>query len=122
MKKPILFLLGLCVSLCACHRGVDSLIGEWEVAKVNVQFDENRSTPELVKQIGEMEKQNHISVDADSVLVFRGLDVEFRGRVSTDKAGSLYLDSTMFGQWTEGQIVTTTRSPIGQIVVTYSKE
>ena len=122
MKKRFLFLLGLVVLLSACTEKPHSLIGEWVADKVNVQFDESRSTPELVKQVGEMEKQNHISINADSVLVFNSLDGEIRGRLTLGDKGAIYCDGTLFGQWKEAQIVTRTHSPLGEIVVTYRKE
>ena len=122
MKKQILFLLGLVFSLCACHQKTDSLIGEWEADKVNVQFDESRSTPEMVKQIGKSEKNNYFIIDKDSVLVFNSLEMEMIGRVTTDKQGNLFLEDAPFGQWKNGQIVTKTTSPWGEIVVTYRKK
>ena len=76
MKKSILFLLGLSASLCACTSDNDPLIGTWTVEKVNVQFDEHRGTPELVKQVGEMEKQNRIVISTDSILTFKNMDGE----------------------------------------------
>ena len=55
MKKHILVLFSLIALLAACTQKPDTLIGDWVADKVNVQFDENHATPELVKQIGEME-------------------------------------------------------------------
>ena len=49
MKTDILFLTGLAIALSGCHRGGDSIVGTWTVDKVNVQFDERRNTPELVR-------------------------------------------------------------------------
>lgn len=122
MKKPILFLLGLAFSLCACHQNTDSLIGRWEADKVNVHFDESRSTPDMVKQIGEMEKNNYFLIDKDSVLVFNSVEMEMIGRVTIDKQGNLFLKGAPFGQWKDGQITTTTPSPLGEIVVVYKKK
>ncbi len=122
MKKQILFLLGLVFSLCACHQKTDSLIGEWEADKVNVHFDERRSTPGMVKQIGESEKHNYFIIDKDSMLVFNSLEMEMIGRVTTDKQGNLFLEGAPFGQWKNGEIVTRTPSPLGEIVVTYRKK
>ena len=121
MKKPILFLLGLAFGLSACHQKTNSLIGKWEADKVHVQFDEQRSTPEVVKQVGEMEKHNYFTIDKDSVLVFNSLEMEQIGRVTTDKQGNLFLEGAPFGQWKNGEIVTTTTSPLGDIVVVYRK-
>lgn len=122
MKKHIPFLFGFALLLSACTENSDSLIGEWKVDKVNVQFDENRSTPELVKQVGEMEKQNHISISADSILVFSSLDNNLQGCLTIDESGTLYCNGTLFGEWKNGEIVTKTPSPLGEITVKYKKE
>lgn len=122
MKTPFLFLLSLVALLCACQSNTDTLIGTWEAEKVNVHFDEQRSTPEVVKQIGEMERQNRFTISKDSILVFNSLEMETTGRISSDKQGRLFLDGAPFGQWKDGQIVTTTASPIGDIVVVYKKD
>ena len=122
MKKHIPFLFGFALLLSACTEKPDSLIGEWVADKVNVRFDENRSTPEMVKQIGEMEKQNTFRIGTDSILVFNSLESQLQGRLTLDNEGTLYCDGTLFGQWKEGQIVTRTDSPLGEIVVWYRKK
>lgn len=122
MKKWILCLLGTILALHACHNDSPSLIGTWTVDKVNVQFDESRNTPELVKQIGEMEKQNIILISPDSLLTFKGLEDETKGKLSLSKDGTLTCNGTFFGLWKEESIVTRTNSPLGEIVVTYRKK
>ena len=122
MKKPTaLFLWALTLLFCACTHETDSLIGTWSVDKVNVQFDERRNTPELVKQVGEMEKQNVISISKDSILTFKGLDEEWQGKISL-RNDTLLLEGAAFGVWKNGEIVTRTDSPLGKVVVTYKKE
>lgn len=121
MKKYILSFFALVMLLAACTEEPDSIIGTWMVDKVNVQFDENRSTPELVKQVGEMEKQNLIFINSDSILVFKSLDDDMRGRLSLSSGGVMRVDGLVFGQWKEGQIVTRNDSPLGEIVVVYRK-
>ncbi len=120
MKRNILFLTGL--ALCGCHRGDDSIIGTWAVDKVNVQFDERRNTPELVRQIGEMEKHNVIVISADSLLTLTNGEGGTTGRLHLLGDGSLHVDEQPFGQWKDGKIVTRTGSPIGEVVVTYRKQ
>lgn len=123
MKKSLILLAGLAIAFVACHRNpTDSLIGTWTVEKVNVQFDERRSTPELVKQMGEMERQNVITISKDSVLTFKGLDSDWQGNVSLKSGHKLYCDDHEIGTWSEGQIVTSSDSPIGEVVVTYRKK
>ena len=121
MKHYLFLLMTLTAALFGCNRHQDSLIGTWTVDKVNVQFDERRNTPELVKQVGEMERQNTIVISPDSLLVFKSLEGETQGRVSLSKDGTLTFNGTCFGLWKEGSIVTRTDSPLGEIVVTYRK-
>ena len=121
MKKSFLSLLSCVFLLAACTQKPESLIGIWTVDKVNVQFDENRTTPELVRQIGEMEKQNTFNINADSLIVFKGLDESWQGRVTISDGNKLYCNGILFGQWKEGRIVTRTDSPLGKIVITYQK-
>jgi len=121
MKNRYFLLLPLAAMLCACHPKADPLFGTWTVSKVNVQFDEQRSTPELVKQVGEMEKQNIITISNDSVLTFKGLEEEWQEQIHLQNDGVLLHEETVFGTWKNGEIVTRTGSPLGEIVVTYKK-
>ena len=122
MKMRCLFTLGLLSILSACQHDADPLIGTWAVDKVNVQFDEQHSTPELVKQIGEMERQNTFSIGADSTMVFKDLEETKEGRLSLRSDGTMLFDGAAFGTWSDGRIVTRTESPLGEVVVTYKKE
>ena len=122
MKHSFLFLLGLAAMLGACQHDTDPLFGTWTVDKVNVQFNEQRSTPELVKQIGEMERQNTFRINTDSILVFNGLEETKEGRLSLRSDGTMLFDGTAFGVWKDGLIVTRTGSPLGEVTVTYKKE
>ena len=108
--------------LCACHHKADPLFGTWTVDKVNVQFDEQHSTPELVKQIGEMERQNVISITADSILTFKGMDTEWQDKMSLRSDGTLICHDESFGIWKDGQIITRTGSPLGEVTVSYRKK
>lgn len=121
MKSKFLLFIGLTFALCACHPKSDPLFGTWTVDKVNVQFDEQHSTPELVKQIGEMERQNVISIAADSILIFKGMDDLVQGRLSLKSDGTLLLEGVAFGQWKDETLITQTTSPLGEVVVRYKK-
>ena len=122
MKKSIFFLVALALGLGACHHEGDTLVGIWAVDKVHVQFDEQRSTPELVKQVGEMERQNTIVITADSLLTFKGFEEISQGRLHLESNGTMLVDGAAFGQWTNGRIITRVDSPLGEITVTYRKE
>lgn len=122
MKKSYSLFVAFGLLLASCRHNADPFIGRWTVDKVNVQFDEQHSTPELVKQIGEMERQNVLTISSDSTLNFKGLEESSQGRLSLKGDGTLLLDDAVFGQWKEGRIVTRTGSPLGDIVVTYRKK
>ena len=122
MKHSFLFLLGLAAMLGASQPEPDPLFGTWTVDKVNVQFDEQHNTPALVKQIGEMERQNTLSISSDSTLVFKGLEETNEGRLSLRSDGTIFIDGMAFGVWKDGQIVTRTGSPLGEVTITYKKE
>ena len=120
--KRLPLLIGIALMLGACHHEDNSLIGTWTADKVNVEFDEQRATPELVKQIGEMEKHNVIVISADSLLTLTNGEGGTTGRLHLLGDGSLHVDEQPFGQWKDGEIVTRTGSPIGEVVVTYRKQ
>ena len=122
MKKLLILFFGLMSGLFGCAPQSDSLVGEWKPDKVNVRFDESRTTPEMVRQTGELERQNRINISKDSLLVFKSQDTELCGRLTIDANGTLFCDGSLFGQWKEGQIITSTPSPLGEIVVSYRKE
>lgn len=121
MKNRFLFLLVLALTLCTCTSKTDPFFGTWTVSKVNVQFDEQLSTPELVKQVGEMEKQNVIKISSDSILTFKGLDIEWQDRISL-KNETLLRNGAVFGTWKNGEIVIRSDSPLGEIIIVYRKE
>ena len=122
MKNRYFLLLPLAAMLCACTPKADPLFGTWTVSKVNVQFDEQRTTPELVKQVGEMEKKNVITISNDSILTFKGLDEEWQDRISLQNDGTMLREGVAFGTWKNGEIVTRSGSPLGEIIVVYKKE
>ena len=121
MKNRHFILLSLAGILCACTPKADPFFGTWTVSKVNVQFDEQRSTPELVKQVGEMEKQNVIAISNDSTLTFKGLEEEWQERISLLN-DTMLVNGKAFGIWKDGAIVTRTDSPLGEIIVVYKKD
>ena len=121
MKKSLFLLLAFAMILSACTQKADSLIGIWTVSKVTVQFDEQRSTPELVKQVGEMERQNVISISKDSILTFKGLEDSWQDRICL-KNDTLLREGTAFGIWKDDRIITRSGSPLGEVAVTYKKE
>ena len=111
----------LLMLLCACTAKRDPLIGRWTVEKVNVEFNEQIATPEMVRQYGEMEKGNVIEISKDSVLTFISEGDTLRGRCSL-RGFRLSCDGNLFGRYENGHIETEAVTPIGVIKVLYLKK
>ena len=116
-----ILMLAMVLLLSSCHRNHDSLIGRWMVEKVNVEFDEHISTPEMVKQYGEMEKGNVIEITKDSVLTVISDGDTIVGRC-TLKGTQLYCDGKPFGKYENGTIETESSTPLGEIKVIYRRK
>lgn len=113
--------LFLVLSMASCQRAHDPFFGRWTVERVNVAFDEGISTPEMVRQYGELEKGNILEIGRDSVLVFVSDGDTLRGSCSL--RGTLLLcNGKPFGVYDHARIETETVTSIGKIKVTYSKE
>ncbi|MBR3710639.1 MAG: hypothetical protein IKM99_06705 [Bacteroidales bacterium] len=107
--------------LSSCHRNDDPLFGRWVVEKVNVEFDENKSTPEMVRQYGEMERGNVIEIGKDSSMIFISDGDTSWGKIG-GKGEALFYDGVLFGQFKDGVIITETSTPIGKVRVSYKKD
>ncbi|MBP5798021.1 MAG: hypothetical protein J6W26_07090 [Bacteroidales bacterium] len=116
----VILLAMMVLLLASCHRDNDPFIGRWTVEKVNVEFDEAKSTPELVRQYGEMEKGNLIEISNDSLMTFISDGDTLRGKCSL-RGQSLYCQNVLFGQFKNGIILTETLTPIGKVKVSYKK-
>ena len=119
MKKCVLLLLGM--ALAACTSQSDPLFGTWNVSKVNLDFDERVTTPDMVKQVGDMERQNRLRIGDDSTMVFVSCGMELKGRLTLGNGGRVFCNGELFGTWADGKIVTKNMSPLGEIRVEYSK-
>lgn len=108
----------LIVLFLSCGRNGQSIIGRWKVEKVNVEFDERKATPEMVRQFGEMEKGNVIEINKDSLLTFISDGDTLKGRCSL-RGETLYCDGTVFGTIHDGVLITKTSTPLGKIEVFY---
>ena len=115
-------LLAMMVLLIAsCQQKRDSFFGRWTVEKVNVEFDVTKSTPEMVRQYGELEKGNVIEISKDSVLTFVSDGDTLRGKCSLEGT-LLTCDGVAFGRYENRHIETRTTTALGEIIVSYRME
>lgn len=120
MKKSILIATAILLSCMGCQRNTDTLMGNWKAEKVEVDFDERHSTPEIVKQTGFIEKGNQLSITEDSTLIFISQGDTVKGRFSV-KGMRISVDGRLFGLITENGIVTKEDTPFGNITIEYQK-
>ena len=112
--------LPIVLLMICCHRNSDPLFGRWSVEKVNVEFDEHIATPEMIRQYGEMEKNNIIEITQDSTLIFISEGDTLKGRCSIIGSQLLW-DGKPLGHYGSGRIQTESSTPMGKIIVTYSR-
>ena len=119
MKRTFLIVSALLL-LAACTTKEDTFIGRWTVDKVNVEFDEKWATPEMVRQVGAMEKNNVVIITADSLLTLVNEGDTVRYRCSL-RGSQILCDGEPWGRFEGGTIKTETSSPMGSVKVVYKK-
>lgn len=68
--KSTLFLFIAVIFLSSCGGSKENkLIGTWKATKVETDFDENRTTPEMIRQVVEMQKETYFKIINDSTLI-----------------------------------------------------
>ena len=119
MRNRILIGL-LLLMLASCTSKDDPFFGRWTVDKVQVDFDADWATPEMVRQYGSMEKNNVIIISADSVLMSVMDGDTVRGRCSV-RGNQILCDGEPWGVYEEGIIKTETFTPMGYVKTSYVK-
>lgn len=120
MKRLAHITLAILFICIACQRNDATLIGTWKAEKVAVDFDERYSTPEIVKQIGTLEKENFIIFSADSMLNIVNQGDTIKGNFSVRET-RIMLNGKPFGTLAENSITTIETTPFGNITITYQK-
>ena len=119
MKRVFLIEWALLL-LASCAPKEDPFFGRWTVDKVNVEFDEEWATPEMVRQVGAMEKNNVVIITPDSLLTLvNEVDtIQYRCRLHGNQ---ILCDGEPWGSYERGVITTKTSSPMGSVKVLYKK-
>ena len=115
------FVIGLMLLiLVSCAPKDDPFFGRWTVDKVNVDFDADWATPEMVRQFGSMEKGNIIMISQDSVLTLVMDGDTVQGKCSL-QGTRVFVDGEPWGWFEEGVIKTKTFTPMGYVKTSYVK-
>ena len=119
MRNRVLIGL-LLMMLASCAPKDDPFFGRWTVDKVQVNFDVDWATPEMVRQYGSMEKNNVIVISPDSVLTLVMDGDTMQGRCSL-RGSQIFCDGEPWGVFEEGIIKTETFTPMGYLKTSYVK-
>lgn len=108
--------------LFSCSRS-SSIIGTWTVEKISFEFDERKSTPEMIQQFGEIEKHNTLIFKNDSIvhITMAAIDADYQYQISENGTVSLTPDENITIMLNHDIIKTETETPIGKMTVTYLK-
>ena len=110
----------LLLMLASCAPKDDPLFGRWTVDKVQVDFDVDWATPEMVRQYGSLEKNTVIMISPDSVLTLVMDGDTMQGRCSL-RGSQILCDGEPWGVFEEGVIKTETFTPMGYLKTSYVK-
>jgi len=133
--KSRLFLIILLISglvaivSCSTKKGPD-LTGIWKVADVKVEFDEQSSTPEMLRQVAEREKQTILEIQNDSVMSIIAGNTTYKAFWVLDQESGIInyrfedmgARMTELGKLIDGTIVAESKTAMGKIIVTYQKD
>jgi hypothetical protein len=129
MKVNILFILSVMVFAVSCNSTGNKLKGTWKVSKVDTKFDENTMTPEMIKQVVDLQKKTYFKIIDDSSMVIISDNNPFDARwyidennVITYKFKNSNTKPNVLGKFEKGIIKSESKTPLGKIVTYYEKE
>ncbi len=104
--------------------------GTWKAQKVETDFNETRTTPEMIAQVVEMQKQTYFRMINDSVMTIISKNNTHEAKWKYDKENktiSYYFSNmkgvpNILGIFENGKIVAESKIPIGKITIYYEKE
>jgi len=129
MKNISLLLLLSIVLFASCSSTENKLVGTWKVEDVKTDFNESNTTPQMLQQIVEIQKQMYFKIRTDSVMVIIINNNPHEAVWSIDKGNQVISyhfknDTTVYklGDYVDSFIITKSNKSFGIITTTYSKE
>jgi len=135
MIKSIFKLTGVIfaftVIMTSCGGSAESkLVGTWKAQKVETDFDEQYTTPEMLRQVVEMQKETYFKIIDDSTLIILSPGNTHETKWTLDpsdqtisyffEGNSNYLNK--LGKFEDGKIISESKTPLGVITIYYEKE
>ncbi len=126
-----LLLFSVALFFSACNSTPESkIIGIWKAQKVETDFDAQKTTPDMISQVVEMQKQTYFRMINDSVMTIISKNNTHEAKWKYDKeTGSItyYFNGmqgipSILGIFEDGKIVSESKTPLGKITIYYEKE
>jgi len=116
--------------LISCSSPQSKLEGTWKVKKVETNFDEQKVSPETLKQVVEMQKEMYFRFLNDSAMIIISNDNTHEAKWKFDKDdNTIYFyfpgmetSLTKLGVYLDNEIVAETNTPLGKITIIYEKQ
>jgi hypothetical protein len=129
MKKILILLLPAILFMASCSNPAGKLKGEWKVTDVKTEFGKTKLPPELVAHIVAEQKKISFRILNDSVMVLL-LDNnthEAKWRMDKDHNISYWFTTqpgvvNKLGRWDGTKITSDSKTPLGDLIVTYEKK
>lgn len=137
MSKPknifIIIVLTLLSGFYACNSNPKSkFIGTWKAEKVDINFNEQLASPELIRQVGLENKEVFFKIQNDSTMLLyisASSDPQNLFWFLDEKEESIHyaykkddLNPIELGKILDGKIIAESSTPLGTIKTTFSKE
>jgi hypothetical protein len=127
----LILILFLISGIYACSSDpTDKLIGTWRAVDVDAVFDEQLATPEMLKQVIQVEKQLFFKILNDSMMHIHTMDQTLKaywffdeesGRIDYRFAEAASPLSEL-GVYKDDAITTESQTALGKLTITYQKE
>ena len=125
-------LFAVVIVLASCGGSAESkLVGTWKATKVETAFDEKYTTPEMLSQVVDMQKETYFKIINDSTLIIvsPGSEYETKWKLDdTDNTISYFFDNkpsymNKLGILTsDGRVKSESKTALGVITIYYEQE
>lgn len=116
--------------LATCTSPETKLIGTWKVQDVETNFDEQSVSPEMLRQVIDMQKQTYFRILNDSTMIIISNDNTHEAKWvlnSDDNMITFFFEGmetvpNTLGKYTDTRIISETSTPLGKMIIFYEKE
>ncbi|NOX86215.1 MAG: hypothetical protein GXO86_09670 [Chlorobi bacterium] len=121
----------IAVTAVSCQQSIEKqLTGTWKVTDVQTNFDETKVTPEMLRQVVDMQKKTYFRIlnDTTMIIISNNLTHEARWHFNKETSEIIYSFTGMrnmsntLGKYEGNSIINKSTTPLGVIITTYEKE